>query len=205
MPAFPVLGAHVCRVYVNAHYVDTGRKLYNTFYLGSIDGPITEERCNEVVLPIMSEIVTHYIPTCSSDIEFDPVVFRTVDNPSTLLYEGLQFRSPSGQAGDPAPRAMAVNLVVKADNAYGRSQRNRVAQFGVPLWAIDVVQQSQYAPAFVAERIHWLQHLINNTDLGVLWMAVYSPLHKLAYTAQRVYETNVAGCRDTRMHGHKKK
>jgi hypothetical protein len=205
MPALPILGAHVYRLYVRAHYIADNRPLYTTLYVSVNDRFATIGELDIVVGVLQLWVVQYYVASCSSDISFDPIQVRSVHKPLDVLYQGGEYRRPIGRGGAPAPRAMSVNMMIAPLDAYGRAQRNRQQQFGVPRSEIAFIGTAEYSSLFVAKRILWLTRFRDDPDKGELAMAVYSPQTDLAYQAHTIYEVGISGTRETRLTGHSKK
>jgi len=198
MSATPIVNPRTYRVFVRAHYISDNRPLCNTFYIATTGVDPTDDDFDVFTSRANYWLTNYYIPTASNDVHFDPIEFRRVSNPQDLVWAGGDYLHPIGGAGEPAPRAMALNLAVVPFAVSGRSQRNRIQMFGVPISAIATFLFGGYDSHWVSARLAFMTGILYDEFTPPFDLAVYSPLTGLTYYANSVFAQPIPGVRETR-------
>ena len=114
---------------------ETGRVLYNTYYMQSPSAPVDPDVLGNVAETLNARVMNYYCPTWQPALE--PLDYTLTDLSPGAAFHSITMRpdSPVRSSGVPAPKAIAVIWRTEARGAIGRSQRNRMYLFPTFQWA----------------------------------------------------------------------
>lgn len=167
-----------------ARYPDQ-RKCCMTWHMGHGHSIPDSAAMGELRDAIWTVFGLFFLPSCSVDITLDQLRLTPVNFAADVptVFGWPVDSDPTG--GEPAPRAMSVDITIAPFGAFGRSQRNRVYQYGVPkgkaVWGLP----GGFDNTFVANRILWLRYLRDGVFSPSWSLLVYSPLTGYQYFGRR--------------------
>lgn len=168
-----------------ARYPDN-RPCCMTWHMGRYAGAPDRAAMEELRDAIWSVFGLFFLPSCSVDITLDVLKLTPVNFSASVptVFGWPVGSTPTG--GDPAPRAMSIDTTLAPSGAYGRSQRNRVYQYGVPTDKAVYGVPGGFEFDFVTSRILWLRYLRDNVFSTSWSLLVWSPL-----TGQQYYVSHI--------------